>query len=74
MALIATESGNNYEAKSALVLKLPLTDQETTPKFLAAYYLAEYLEEGSGVIEFADPLEIMNIADQNSITIDLDSK
>lgn len=74
MALIAKESGNDYEVESALILKLPVTDDTTAPRFSAAYYLAEYPQGGSGVIEFKNSLEILNVADQNSVTINLDSK
>lgn len=72
MTLIATESENSYEAESALILKLPTQNNDTAPIFSAAYYLAEYPEMGSGVIEFLDPLKISNVADQTTIIISVE--
>ncbi|XP_023310797.1 uncharacterized protein LOC108911331 [Anoplophora glabripennis] len=73
MALIATESENSYKAESALVIKLPTGTDSTSLSFSAAYYLAEYPEKGTAVIEFLSPLEISNVDDQNGVTISLDT-
>lgn len=67
--LNAVENGNNEKGHSVLVLQLPTE----TIQFAEAYYVAEYPKNGTGTIEFENPIELVN-ADPSKVTIELDSK
>ncbi|KAJ8930491.1 hypothetical protein NQ314_016718 [Rhamnusium bicolor] len=73
MTMTATETGNQNEGYSALVLKLPAILNETAPEFSSAYYLADYPDAGMGNIEFYTPISFKNVVDPSKLTITLDN-
>ncbi|KAJ8977427.1 hypothetical protein NQ317_009680 [Molorchus minor] len=72
VTLIATETASGNEGYSALVLELPSTDNNTSPEFSSAYYLADYPKDGKGFLELEDPIQFLNgdLPEQISITLD----
>lgn len=74
LIITLTASKGSDTAQAALIMNLPQHSSQEAPEFSMAYYLAEYPKEGSGTIEFENPIEFTNIKDPESITINLDSK
>lgn len=69
ITLEATENENPNTGYSALVLRLP-----TAPRFKDAYYVAKYPENDDKTIEFQNAITFLNVDDQKTIDISLDSK
>lgn len=74
MTLTASIFGNTEKNEATLVINLPHDSYIEPPTFSKTYYTATYPQEGSGVIEFEDPIEFTNVNDISTITLTLDSK
>lgn len=74
MTLTVKKTGNDNIGEAALIIRLPITDSETRLLFSKAYYTADYVEGGTGIIEFLPSLEFSNIDNPEDVTIALDSK
>lgn len=74
MTMVASETNNKNKGYSALIIELPITESEAGPVFSEAYYIADYSEENSGVIDFQSPIAFENINDFSKVTIKLGSK
>lgn len=72
--MIAKEEGKTDAGYSALVIKLPSSSVKTVLEFSETYYLADYPESGTGVIELEKSISLVNADDPTSVALTFDSK